>query len=510
MVTPLTFARGDDELIDALRAGHPGAAAVFYDRYAASVQRTLQSVLGRDAEIPDLLQDVFIRAIDRIWELEHLDQVRSWMTTIAVFAARAHIRRQTRRKWLFLFSPDQTKQRHLEPPSSDARRALRETYQDTGYVARERTHRVRAAVHRGDDVAGGGRRGRNFAGDAQAKVVARREAIPGTRTQAATAGAVAAGRDEMDAREAELNRVGKRIRAALDAERRRRRGRPPRPQRASSITSPRATRRRARSAGVAWLTGVPDFVRSRGRGGGRRGRVRLVCACRSRSRSIRTRARPRSPGNAGDVVEANAVVPTAVRFSEGSSIVLERGGRLRVLSLESNGARVLVEKGAADVAIAHRRAPGKWRFEAGPVTVKVTGTRFRVDWNPEERIVRLDLKEGSVIVGGDCLPTPRTVQRGDNLRISCGRRRDQAAKADLPAPTPAVVETKAAPVRRRHAVARHERATRTPRTPTGARWWRRATTRGRARRRARRLEPDLPQRQRCRAAGAGRRRPPLG
>ena len=128
MVTPLTFARGDDDLIDALRAGHPGAAAVFYDRYAGSVHRTLQSVLGRDAEIPDLLQDVFIRAIDRISELEHLDQVRSWLTTIAVFTARAHIRRQTRRKWLFLFSPDQTKQNHLEPPSSDARRALRETY----------------------------------------------------------------------------------------------------------------------------------------------------------------------------------------------------------------------------------------------------------------------------------------------------------------------------------------------------------------------------------------------
>jgi RNA polymerase sigma-70 factor (ECF subfamily) len=85
-------------------------------------------VLGRDADIPDLLQDVFIRAIDRLSELQHLDQVRSWLTTIAVFTARAHIRRLARRKWLFLFSPDQTRQRHLEPPSSDARRALRETY----------------------------------------------------------------------------------------------------------------------------------------------------------------------------------------------------------------------------------------------------------------------------------------------------------------------------------------------------------------------------------------------
>jgi len=128
MATPLTFARGDEDLIDALRAGHPGAAAVFYDRYAASVHRTLQSVLGSHAEIPDLMQEVFIRAIDRIGELQHLDQVRSWLTTIAVFAARAHLRRQTRRKWLFRGSPDHTKQGHLDPPSSDARRAVREIY----------------------------------------------------------------------------------------------------------------------------------------------------------------------------------------------------------------------------------------------------------------------------------------------------------------------------------------------------------------------------------------------
>jgi TolA-binding protein len=161
-------------------------------------------------------------------------------------------------------------------------------------------------------------------------------------------------------------------------------------------------------------------------------------------------------GNPGDLIEANAVVPTAVRFSEGSSIVLERGGRLRVLSLEANGARVLVEKGAADVAIAHRRAPSKWRFEAGPVTVDVTGTRFRVDWNPEDRSFGIDLKEGSVIVGGDCLPTPRRVQRGDNIRISCGTpAKTKLATADVPAPAP-VVEEKATPAHSTQALARHE------------------------------------------------------
>jgi RNA polymerase sigma-70 factor (ECF subfamily) len=128
MVTPLTFSGSDSELVQALREGHPGAAAVFYDQHATHVRRTLRSVMGPDADIPDVMQEVFIRAIDRISELENIEEVRSWLTTIAIFAARAHIRRQTRRRWLFLFSPDQLRPSHEEPPSSDARAALRETY----------------------------------------------------------------------------------------------------------------------------------------------------------------------------------------------------------------------------------------------------------------------------------------------------------------------------------------------------------------------------------------------
>jgi TolA-binding protein len=163
-------------------------------------------------------------------------------------------------------------------------------------------------------------------------------------------------------------------------------------------------------------------------------------------------------GTAGDLIEANAVVPTALRFSEGSSIVLERGGRLRVLALESGGARVLVEKGSADVAIAHRHGPGKWRFEAGPVTVNVTGTRFRVDWNPEQRSFGIELKEGSVIVGGECVPVPRRVQRGDSLRLSCGAAAAAATPAKADAAALAILEEqeRPAPARAPRLVARHE------------------------------------------------------
>jgi RNA polymerase sigma-70 factor (ECF subfamily) len=128
MLTPLTFVGDDAALMQALRAGHPGAAAIFYDRHAACVHRALRSALGSDEDIPDLLQEVFIRALDHIGELRELERVRSWLTGIAIFVAREQIRLRTRRSWLRVFSPEQTRPGHLEQPSSEARIALRAVY----------------------------------------------------------------------------------------------------------------------------------------------------------------------------------------------------------------------------------------------------------------------------------------------------------------------------------------------------------------------------------------------
>ena len=128
VLTPLTFIGDDPALVAALRAGHPGAAAALYDRYAGHVRLTLRSILGPDDDIPDLLQEVFIRALDRVDGIREVDRLSSWLTTIAIFVARAQIRLRSRRRWLRFFSPERTRPRQLEQPSSDARRALREIY----------------------------------------------------------------------------------------------------------------------------------------------------------------------------------------------------------------------------------------------------------------------------------------------------------------------------------------------------------------------------------------------
>jgi RNA polymerase sigma-70 factor (ECF subfamily) len=71
---------------------------------------------------------VFIRALDSIAQLDDHERLRSWLSSIAVFSARALIRRRARRKWLSLFSPQRTASTEQAPPSSEARFALREVY----------------------------------------------------------------------------------------------------------------------------------------------------------------------------------------------------------------------------------------------------------------------------------------------------------------------------------------------------------------------------------------------
>lgn len=128
MLTPLTFVGDDAALVEALRTGHTGAAAAFYDRHAGHVRLVLRSTLGPDDDLPDLLQEVFIRALNQIGTLRDVDRMGSWLTSIAVFVARAQIRLRARRSRLRVFSPERTRSWQLEQPSSDARRALRQLY----------------------------------------------------------------------------------------------------------------------------------------------------------------------------------------------------------------------------------------------------------------------------------------------------------------------------------------------------------------------------------------------
>lgn len=150
------------------------------------------------------------------------------------------------------------------------------------------------------------------------------------------------------------------------------------------------------------------------------------------------------PGPIGDVIESSGGSPTPLHFSEGSTVVLHQGARMRVLSLETGAARVLLESGVVDATIAHRKgARTRWDFEAGPFRVTVTGTKFRLAYFPTDQSFRLSTEEGRVVVSGGCQKAPKAVSAGEKLELSCLPKATSAWT--VPEPIPPVVEPVVAP-----------------------------------------------------------------
>lgn len=97
----LSFEETDAALVLAVRGGADAQAlGRLFDRYGAHVHRVLIRTLGPDAELPDLVHDVFVEAVQNVGSLKDPDKLKSWLASIAVFTARGCIRRRQRWRWL--------------------------------------------------------------------------------------------------------------------------------------------------------------------------------------------------------------------------------------------------------------------------------------------------------------------------------------------------------------------------------------------------------------------------
>jgi RNA polymerase sigma-70 factor (ECF subfamily) len=126
VVRPLRFAGDDSALAAALKAGRPGAMEIFYDRHAVYVQRILARIVNVDMDLAELLQEVFIQAFSSIHSLRDESRLKAWLTSIAVFTARKHIRR--RFKQLSVCRSDSEIEMSVPGADPEAREALRYTY----------------------------------------------------------------------------------------------------------------------------------------------------------------------------------------------------------------------------------------------------------------------------------------------------------------------------------------------------------------------------------------------
>jgi hypothetical protein len=136
---------------------------------------------------------------------------------------------------------------------------------------------------------------------------------------------------------------------------------------------------------------------------------------------------------AGEAV-SRAVVPGTVfvapmgnaldlELSQGAALTLAPGAGARLERMARDGAELRVERGTLRVAVTRSRPWRQrlWHFDAGPFTVRVTGTRFALGWDPAGEVATVHMDEGSVVVSASCLSESRVLRAGDVFRHSCRR-----------------------------------------------------------------------------------------
>jgi len=85
------------ELIVLCQQGERSAQADFYRRYRQEVARTVHKVLGPDADLEDVVQDVFVEVFRSIEKFKGEAKITTWLYRVCVNVALQKIRRQQRR-----------------------------------------------------------------------------------------------------------------------------------------------------------------------------------------------------------------------------------------------------------------------------------------------------------------------------------------------------------------------------------------------------------------------------
>jgi hypothetical protein len=125
-----------------------------------------------------------------------------------------------------------------------------------------------------------------------------------------------------------------------------------------------------------------------------------------------------------------AVAPAgeAIRFSDGTELVLAPHGVVTLTRLRPNEARLDLARGRL-LARVRKGAGRNWSIQAGPFSVQVVGTEFVVEWDDESGRLEVAVNEGRVLVEGGDLSSPGRV-------LSAGERLVRQLAASSPAAPP--------------------------------------------------------------------------
>jgi TolA-binding protein len=104
-------------------------------------------------------------------------------------------------------------------------------------------------------------------------------------------------------------------------------------------------------------------------------------------------------------------------FAEGTEFILMPGARGRLRSVDSLGARLAIEQGAASFQVTPR-SDARWLVDVGPFLVTVKGTVFSVSWDAASERFELRLRHGRVSVRGPVSGGEVNLRAGQRLVVS--------------------------------------------------------------------------------------------
>lgn len=115
----------ESALVGSARAGDRRAFEVLFSRELPNVVRLLSRLVGHDAEIPDLSNEVMVLGWKRVRSGTEALRFGAFLSGVCVYVARNHLRSKRRRRWLVFGEPE------ADAPVADRqepREALAATY----------------------------------------------------------------------------------------------------------------------------------------------------------------------------------------------------------------------------------------------------------------------------------------------------------------------------------------------------------------------------------------------
>jgi RNA polymerase sigma-70 factor (ECF subfamily) len=119
----------DGELVAALRRNDPHARLALVDRYGPYIERLVGGALGVDADLRDVVNDVFVAVLERVHQVRDPSALRAWIGSLAVFTARGHIRKRRRWRWIRFLAPADIPDTAAPTASPEQHLMVRGTYQ---------------------------------------------------------------------------------------------------------------------------------------------------------------------------------------------------------------------------------------------------------------------------------------------------------------------------------------------------------------------------------------------